>query len=131
MAKIKFVHRRVNFADCGLDIDNNILQAPICECGCGNYMDLMLEDDQEVADFMYSMLSDSDCKYCAIFALMKDNAIMIGTNIDDELSVHRIGCENGMLNIDGVRDIQNECGFHCYGLLEQKDDRKSFRIVME
>ena len=131
MSKFKFVVRELNFADCGLDIDYNILDAPLCSCGCGGYMNLVLEDNQEVADFMYSMLDECDCNYCAIFALMRDNTLIFGSKFDDGMKVIHIQDKNNELNIDVVRELQDEFGFHCYGLLEQLEDGTSFRIVME
>lgn len=131
MSKFKFVVRKLSFEDCGLDIDCNFLDAPLCTCGCGNYMNLVLEDKQEVADFMYSMLNECDCNYCAIFALMRDNTLILGSKFDDGTKVVHIQDENKGLNIDLVRELQDEFGFHCYGLIEQLEDGTSFRIVME
>ena len=131
MSKFKFIVRELNFKDCGLDIDCNFLDAPLCTCGCGNYMNLVLEDKQEVADFMYSMLNECDCNYCAIFALMRDNTLILGSKFDDGTKVVHIQDKNKGLNIDLVRELQDEFGFHCYGLLEQMEDETSFRIVME
>ena len=131
MSKFKFVVRKLSFEDCGLDIDCNFLDAPLCTCGCGNYMNLVLEDKQEVADFMYSMLNECDCNYCAIFALMRDNTLILGSKFDDGTKVVHIQDKNKGLNIDLVRELQDEFGFHCYGLIEQLEDGTSFRIVME
>ena len=131
MSKFKFIVRELSFEDCGLDINCNILQAPICECGCGSYMNLVLKDNQEVADFMYSMLDEQDCDYCAMFALMKDNTLIFGGKFNDGMQVVHIQDKNNALNIDVVREIQTEFGFHCYGLIEQLEDGTSFRIVME
>ena len=131
MAKIKFVQRKVNFADCGLDIDCNILQAPLCDCGCGNYMDICINNYQELADFMYTMLEEQECNYCAIFALLKDNALMFGSKIYDDMYVIRLQHKNNGLNIDMVKELQDEFEFHCYGLLEENKDGKSYMIVME
>ena len=131
MSKFKFVVRELCFGDCGLDVDCNFLDAPLCTCGCGNYMNLVLEGNQEVADFMYSMLEECDCNYCAIFALMRDNTLIFGSKFDDGTKVVHIQDKNKGLNIDLVRELQDEFGFHCYGLLEQMEDETSFRIVME
>ena len=131
MSKFKFVVRELSFEDCGLDIDCNFLDAPLCTCGCGNYMNLVLEDKQEVAGFMYSMLEECDCNYCAIFALMRDNSLIFGSKFDDGTKVVHIQDKNKGLNIDLVRELQDEFRFHCYGLLEQMEDETSFRIVME
>ena len=130
MSKYKFIKRRVKFSDCGLDIDYNILNAVKCECGCGNYMNIVLEGNQEVADFIYTMLSDQECEYCALFALMQDNSLIFGSRCGDRMEVMKISRKDDGLNIDVVNDIQKDFKFHCYGLIEQVDET-SYRIVME
>lgn len=133
MNKIKFVTRRLRFSDCGLDIENNFLSAPICECGCGGYMDVVLENDQEVADFIGTMLEENACNWCALFVLMQDNSLMFGAKTDeDEINIVKLKSKDkDQMNVDIVRDLHSFYDFHCYGLLEQKNDKTSFRIVME
>ena len=131
MSKYKFIKRRVKFSDCGLDIDYNILNAVKCECGhCNEYMNIVLEDKQEVANFIYTMLSEQECEYCALFALMQDNSLIFGSRCEDRLEILRLTRKDDGLNIDIVNDIQRDFKFHCYGLIEQVDET-SYRIVME
>lgn len=135
---IKWDIRRVTFADCGLNIENNILQAPICECGCGNYMNVCIQDKQDAADFCYTMLDEDDeygdvigCDHCAIFVLFKDNTVMMACRTEDAgIQVVELVDETNKLAIDIVREMQELLQFHCYGLLEEVRDG-SFRIVME
>lgn len=133
MNNIKFIVRRVTFSDCGLDIENNILQAPICDCGCGNYMNVILEDDQEVADFIGGTLEEIDCNWFALFVLLQDNSLMFGFKTDeDEIKIMKLKSKDeNEINIDIVRDLHSFYDFHCYGLMEQEKDKESFRIVME
>lgn len=127
--------RKIKFADCGLDIENNILNAPICECGCGNYMNICLEDKQDATDFCYSILDDEedliDCDHCAVFIMFKDNSVIMGCKTEDAgVQVFELIDEECGLGIDIVRELQYGFQFHCYGLLEEIRDG-SFRIVME
>lgn len=133
MNDIKFIVRRVTFADCGLDIENNILQAPTCDCGCGNYMNIILEDKQDVANFIGTMLEETECNWSALFVLLQDNSLMFGFKIDeDEIKIMELKSKDeNEMNVDIVRDLHSFYDFHCYGLIEQERDKESFRIVME
>lgn len=126
------IKKKITFLDCGLDIDMNILQAPVCECGCGEYMSVVLEDNYELADFISSMLEIQECQYCAIYAVMTDNKVMIGTNIDGEISINIFRYQDETIpGYEFVKEWQEECQYHCYGLLQQNEDGKSYKIVME
>lgn len=133
MGKYKFVQRKVNFADCGLDINCNILQAPLCPCGCGNYMDICIEEQEALYDLISDLLFMQDCNHCAIFVLHNDGKTVTVGDSDGERATFISFCDEktNALNIDLVRDWQNEFQFHCYGLMEQRKDGKSYRIVME
>lgn len=123
------VSRRMTFAACGLNAENNFLQAPICTCGCGKYMNIVLKTDQELYDFIGTMLSEYECECCAIFVIGKDGNGIIATKIDGKISIYGVE-SNGCSMKKAIADIQNDVQFHCYGLLEQIDE-KSYKIVME
>ena len=113
----------------GLDVENNLLQAPICQCGCGSYAHLVLKDDDDVFCFMYMMLEEEECGHCGIFSFKGDGEYMlIGLKLDGEIQCYtakNTGNVKGSLN-----GIQDELELHCYGILEQVDD-ESYRIVMD
>ena len=133
MSKWKFVTRKVNFRDCGLDIERNILQAVMCPCGCGNYMDVCLRTEEELYDFIANMLSMEECEHCAIFVLHADNkTVTVGDSDGERITfISFRDDKTGAWNADLVKDWQKKFNFHCYGLLEEKADRESYRIVME
>lgn len=133
MNNIKFIVRKVTFSDCGLDIENNILQAPLCDYCGDHYMDIILEDNQEVANFIGSTLEEIDCNWSALFVLMQDNSLMFGFKTDeDEIKIMELKSKDeNEMNVDIVRDLHSFYDFHCYGLIEQERDKESFRIVME
>lgn len=133
MGKIKFVTRKIGFRDCGLNANNNILQAPICECGCGHYMDLCIEDQETLHEFIADMLSMQECNHCAIYVLHNDSkTVTVGDSDGEHITLISFQDKNSdALNIDLVRDWQDKFEFHCYGLLEQLSDGKSYRIIME
>ena len=123
---------KVTFEYCGLDKENNFLQAPICPCGCGNYMSLILKDEDDVFSFMHTMLEEDECNHCAIFVLKNDGYAFMGVKLDGDVQCYLT--KNKAYKVTGwkdiFKDIQDEFEFHCYGLLEQVDE-ESYRIVME
>ena len=124
MAKTK-----ITFELCGLDSENNFLQAPICECGCGEYAGLVLETDDDVCSFMHTMLEEHDCEHCGIFAFNQNGTDMLmGLKLSGEIKCYKGGVEGG---IEGsLVDIQNELQLHCYGILEQVEENL-YGIVMD
>ena len=120
---------KLTFASCGLDKRNNMLQAPICPCGCGNYMNLVLKTKQDLYDFMGMMLEDHECHHCAIFTLLKDGSAVVAIKIEDGIKIYGIdGKERSARKV--IAEIQEDIQFHCYGLLKQVDE-ESYRIVMD
>lgn len=119
---------KTTFAYYGLDKDKNFLQAPICECGCGNYMDIILNDDDDVGEFMHVMLDEYECNYCAIFAVKRDDMALMGVKTDGGICMYKCKIDGQKKNL--FSKIQEVGKFHCYGLLEQVDE-KSYRIIMD
>lgn len=122
---------KTTFEYCGLDKENNFLQAPICPCGCGEYANIILKSDEDVFGFMYTMLEENECDHCAIFALKDNNHILLGMKIDGEIVCYTAknnSFEHGYEDI--FTGLQDKFEFHCYGLLEQVDE-ESYRIIME
>lgn len=118
-----------SFAFYGLDTENNFLQAPICECGCGKYLSVVLESDDDVFEFMYAMLEEYECEHCGIFAFKASGVdMLIGLKVDGEILFYDIG------NIDDIKGylagVQRDLRLHCYGILEQIDE-DLYRIVMD
>lgn len=133
MEMYKSIIRRVNFDDCGLDIEHNILQAPLCSCGCGNYANLVIEDEEDLRDFIGEMLAMQECNHCAIFVLHNDGkTVTLGESDGEYINFVTLKDKaEDTWNADIVKEVQDELEFHCYGLLEQLDDGDLYRIVME
>ena len=118
----------VTFKSCGLDPKSSFLLAPICECGCGNYMDVILNEKQDLYNFMGTMLAEHECNYCAIFALCRDT-VEVAIKVDDKIKIY--GAEaTGDKAMQMIAEMQEEAQFHCYGLLVQIDTNL-YEIVME
>lgn len=115
------------FAYYGLDKDKNFLQAPLCECGCGHYANLVLEDDDDICGFMHAMLEEHECNHCAIFTVKGGDEVLMGIKSDDGIKCWKCMAE-GRENL--FKDIQDGYQFHCYGFLEQVGDNL-YRILMD
>lgn len=117
-----------NFAYYGLDKSKNFLQAPICECGCGEYMNIILKDDSDICSLMYELLTENDCNHCAIFVVKNDGTVILGAKLDDDIQAYN--CKIDGSKKDCFKEIQETWEWHCYGLLEQADE-ESYRIIMD
>lgn len=122
--KCKIMH--TTFRSCGLEKQKNFLEAPMCPCGCGNYVNLVAKTKRELYDFIGATLHEYDCHYCAIFVLCKDGSAVMGVKQEDGITIYGIK-ENARREI---ADIEREFNFHCYGLLEQVD-ADSYKIIMD
>ena len=56
----------------GLNRNRHFLQAPECECGCGQPAYLILKDHDAVGEFCSTVLFSYDCPDSAIFAIFND-----------------------------------------------------------
>lgn len=112
---------KITFELSGLNAENNFLQAPLCDCGCGEYVSLVLETDNDVCGFMHTMLEEHDCEHCGIFAFKQNGEdILMGLKLSGEIQCYKVQVKGG---VEGsLVDIQNEFQLHCYGILEQVED---------
>lgn len=122
----------MTFASCGLNAENNFLQAPICTCGCEGYGDLVLDTKQDLCDLIYTLLHEYDCDWCAIFALCLDDSVIMGVKRNDDIKIYNSSeikkGKNGCCTL--IAWMQEDYKFHCHGLIEQIDVN-TYRIVME
>ena len=122
----------ITFDTCGLDIKKNFLQAPLCECGCGNYIDICAYDD-EIADICGSFAEVNDCNHCGVFAITSKNDCVFALKMFDEdvedvvITILR---KDGITDYRNIGHIADELELHCYGLLVCKEPGL-YRIVME
>ena len=119
------------FAKYGLDVANNMLEAPICNCGCNGYMDVILPTDDEICGFMYSVLEEYECERCGIFAHKLNNEVLMAIKMDGSIVCYKAAGESvdAKTARDAVAAMQEDLRLHCYGLLKQVDE-KSFKIIM-
>ena len=105
------------FGAYGLDKDKNFLQAPLCECGCGEKMSLVLEDIKDLFQFMSMMLMENDCNYCGIFAYAFDGSMYTALKIENETDDPVLFFQIKESDLGFFREWDDELGLHCYGLI--------------
>ena len=79
------------FGAYGLDKNKNFLQAPLCECGCGEKMSLVLEDIKDLFQFMNVMLIENETDDPVLFFQIKESDLGFFREWDDELELHCYG----------------------------------------
>lgn len=113
--KFTWNFRNLKLKDFGLDSEYNMLCAPVCECGCGKKMSILLEDDDDLFDFCYAMVDSQECNYCAVFALNEKNKMIAAVKYDGEIQ-----CIESSDVVECYADICNmfgELGLHQYGII--------------
>ena len=105
------------FTAYGLDKDKNFLQSPLCECGCGEKMSLVLEDIKDLFQFMYAMLMENDCNHCGIFAYAFDGSMYAALKVENETDNPVLFFQIKESNLGFFREWDDELELHCYGLI--------------
>lgn len=126
--KFTWNFRNLKLKDFGLDSEYNMLCAPVCECGCGKKMSILLEDDDDLFDFCYEMVDSQECNYCAVFALNEKNKMIAAVKYDGEIQ-----CIELSDVVECYVDIGNmfgELGLHQYGIIVNVGDGE-YKILEE
>lgn len=105
------------FGAYGLDKNKNFLQAPLCECGCGEKMSLVLEDIKDLFQFMSMTLMENDCNYCGIFAYAFDGSMYTALKIENETDDPVLFFQIKESDLGFFREWDDELELHCYGLI--------------
>ena len=105
------------FSAYGLDKNKNFLQSPLCECGCGEKMSLVLKDIKDLFQFMYAMLMENDCNHCGIFAYAFDGSMYTALKVDNETDDSVLFFQIKESDLGFFREWDDELELHCYGLI--------------
>ena len=105
------------FTAYGLDKDKNFLQSPLCECGCGEKMSLVLETNKDLFQFMYAMLMENDCNHCGIFAYAFDGSMYAALKVENETDDPVLFFQIKESDLGFFREWDDELELHCYGLI--------------
>ena len=105
------------FGAYGLDKNKNFLQAPLCECGCGEKMNLVLEDIKDLFQFMNVVLMENGCNHCGIFAYAFDGSMYDALKVENETDDPVLFFQIKESDLGFFREWDDELELHCYGLL--------------
>ena len=115
----------------GLNKYRNFLTAPECDCGCGGKSQIIIYDDEQLHHVCSDLLFDNGCGCSAIFLVHKDGLQEIVLCLEDwneendcpmlEVSVLTPKDINKVDN-DFFSSVDGEVGFHCYGLIIERDN---------
>lgn len=107
--------KNLKLKDFGLDPEYNMLCAPVCECGCGEKMNVLLENDDDIYDFCYELVDAQDCNYCVVFAINEKNEMLGAIKYDGE--IHCIKLKNISEDYLQVGGMFNDLELHQYGII--------------
>lgn len=115
----------ITLKECRLNSNNNFMQAPVCECGCGGKANIVLHNEDEVLDFCEMMCWENDCEFCGVFAITGNNKILFAIKCDGEVNLFIKKYDN---NPEAIGKVFDEIDLHCYGLIVYNGN-DSYRIV--
>lgn len=107
--------RNLKLKDFGLDSEYNMLCAPVCECGCGEKMNILLADDDDIYGFCYELVDIQDCNYCVVFAINEKNKMLGAIKYNGEIYCIRLkNISEDYLQVGGMFD---DLELHQYGII--------------
>lgn len=107
--------KNLKLKDFGLDPEYNMLCAPVCKCGCGEKMNVLLADDDDIYDFCYGLVDTQDCNYCVVFAINEKNEMLGAIKYDGE--IYCIKLKNISEDYLQVGGMFNDLELHQYGII--------------
>ncbi len=132
------MYRKLTLKDLGAEKCVNLLKPMKCECGCGGYANLIIEDEEDYNVFTVtgSLLAETDCNHAWIFvieswaisgAYTSDEGIQYFTTAIPENKEPIIDFDE---QVEIVKDIIKDVKPHCVGVLQITEDG-SFRVVTD
>lgn len=107
--------KNLKLKDFGLNSEYNMLCAPVCKCGCGEKMNILFADDDDIYDFCYELVDIQDCNYCVVFAINEKNEMLGAIKYDGE--IHCIKLKNISEDYLQVSGMFNDLELHQYGII--------------
>lgn len=121
--------KNLKLKDFGLDPEYNMLCAPVCECGCGEKMNVLLEsDDDDLLDFCYNMVDIQECNYCVVFAINEKNKMVAAVKIDGEIEC--VGSDGVIEDYADIGLMFDDLELHQYGIIVNVGDGE-YKILEE
>lgn len=118
----------ITFAELGLDEEFNFLEAPYCDCGCGNKMLLVIDDIQQ---FCGDMLFEDECDWCGLFVIRLNGTVLVALKTgctEEDINFMEMKVPHG--NYKNIGDIFEEMELDEYGLLVEVR-KGEYKIIEE
>lgn len=120
--------RNLKLKDFGLDSEYNMLCAPVCECGCGEKMNILLADDDDIYGFCYELVDIQDCNYCVVFAINEKNEMLGAIKYDGEIEC--VGSDGVIEDYANIGLMFDDLELHQYGIIVNVGDGE-YKILEE
>ena len=125
MGEQKFITNE--YAMYGLNKYRSFLEAPMCDCGCGEKMLLQIKQQEELFAFCQEELEDYDIDNCAIFIVKKNGELLIAyheSNKNKGIKIH--GIKTPDMRFFAIFDAEKR--LDSYSLLIEEEEG-GYRIV--
>jgi hypothetical protein len=120
--------KNLKLKDFGLNSEYNMLCAPVCECGCGEKMNVLLESDDDIYDFCYELVDTQDCNYCVAFAINEKNEMLGAIKYDGEIEC--VGSDGVIEDYADIGLMFDDLELHQYGIIVNVGDGE-YKILEE
>lgn len=120
--------KNLKLKDFGLDPEYNMLCAPVCECGCGEKMNVLLADDDDIYCFCYELVDIQDCNYCVVFAINEKNEMLGAIKYDGEIEC--VGSDGVIEDYADIGLMFDDLELHQYGIIVNVGDGE-YKILEE
>lgn len=120
--------KNLKLKDFGLDPEYNMLCAPVCECGCGEKMNVLLADDDDIYGFCYELVDIQDCNYCVVFAINEKNEMLGAIKYDGEIEC--VGSDGVIEDYADIGLMFDDLELHQYGIIVNVGDGE-YKILEE
>lgn len=130
--------RKLTLKDLGAENCINLLEPMMCPCGCGHYIEIVINDreDDNVFTLANALLEEIDCNHAWIF-IMEGWAVSGAYTSDDGIQYFTTAITENEKpftdfneRVELVKSIVEDVEPHCIGVLQHTKDN-CFRIVTD
>ena len=130
--------RKLTLKDLGAENCINLLQPIKCECGCGHYAEIVINDNENdnVFTIANALLEETDCNHAWIF-ILEGWAVSGAYTSDDGIQYFTTAIPENKKpftdfneRVELVKSIVEDVEPHCIGVLQYTKDN-CFRVVTD
>ena len=130
------MNRKLTLKDLGAEHCNNLLYPVRCQCGCGNWGEIVIMDTEEnnVFTLADALLEDIECEHAWIF-IIEDCAVSGAYTFGDTIQYFtNVASEENVVDfekqVEFAKAMIEDIDPCCIGVIQHTRDGR-FRIVME